>query len=290
MASTRITYSAIAGLIIVAMLVVLPWQMAAKAGLWVRLWWAMAGLLVLFLGVLGYGLRGHVAGIIIDNRNRVSLSKFQMSAWTVIVFASLITAAAVNIAGWGELTVPVRDPAMAYPLDIQISETVWAAVGLAGFTMVGTPLLLSRKMAGEPQEADITRTASALGMDAAQISSAGLVFGRSDVADASWLDIFRGDEVSNAGTIDLSKVQNFLITLLLLAAYSADMLRLLGTKAAIAGLPDFSEGMLVLMTISHGAYLSFKWVPHGRTGEARREGGADTAAGGATAANMRPVG
>lgn len=263
---------------------------------WRLLWVVVAVLLVVFLGALGYGLQGHVGGIIIDNRNRVSLSKFQMTAWTVVVFACLITAAAVNIAGWDNPAAqPVGAAPPPAPLDIHIPAVLLAAMGLAGLSMISTPLILNTKMSAEPKEEHLTKAVEQLGLNADQVSSSGLVFGRSDVVDAEWIDMFRGDDVSNAGGIDLSKVQNFLVTILLLGAYSADMLRLLGRGHVIASLPELSEGMAGLMAISHGAYLTFKAVPHGGPTDgdqkpAPADAPAAPAAPPVVAPNMQPVG
>lgn len=287
--SSRATPSSIACLAIIIALLALPWHMAQQVEQWRLLWVLMALLLIAFLGLLGYGLRGHFAGIIIDNRNRVSLSKLQMVAWTVVVITGLTTAATINVAGWGHIPFSEVKPVPPHPLDIAIPQMILAAMGLAGASLIGTPLILSGKMSAQPRETDIDSTARQLGLRTDQMNSAGLVFAHTHVADASWLDLFRGDEVSNAASIDLSKVQQFLITVLLLAAYSADTLRLLGDKHLIGSLPPLSEGMVWLMSISHGAYLTFKWVPHGRVEdtEATKQTGAGT---GVPTPNMRSVG
>src|SRR5262249_57230952 len=52
-----------------------------------------------------------------------------------------------------------------------------------------------------------------------RITAVGNVIARTDPADAHVWDIVSGDEVANAGTVDLSKVQQLLITILLLGVY-----------------------------------------------------------------------
>ena len=56
-------------------------------------------LLAIDLMVVGCLINGRPAGAFIDNRNRLSLSKMQAAAWTVIVLAAFATAAAFNTAG-----------------------------------------------------------------------------------------------------------------------------------------------------------------------------------------------
>jgi hypothetical protein len=57
---------------------------------------AVVALLALELMVVGLLVNGRPIGAFIDNRNRLSLSKLQAGAWTVIVLAAFATAAASN--------------------------------------------------------------------------------------------------------------------------------------------------------------------------------------------------
>src|SRR5205085_3845839 len=59
----------------------------------VSTWIIMAALLILFMFVLGDGISGRPLGILIDQRNRMSLSRFQMILWTIVVLSGWITAA-----------------------------------------------------------------------------------------------------------------------------------------------------------------------------------------------------
>src|SRR5262245_29435024 len=66
-------------------------------GLHVTAWLATTIIIVGIIMLLGIMINGRPAGALIDNRNRVSLSKFQATTWTVFVLSALITAAAVNL-------------------------------------------------------------------------------------------------------------------------------------------------------------------------------------------------
>ena len=81
------------------------------------------------------------------------------------------------------------------------------------------------------------------------------------------MDIFQGDEVGNFDQVDLSKVQMFLLTAVVLIAYSAALYDLLLDQSAVfnplgVSLPVFSASVSTLLAISHGGYLAIKAVDH----------------------------
>lgn len=214
--------------------------------------------LVLLLTLIGRAINGRPAGVVIDNRNRVSLSKLQVTAWTVLIISGLVTAAAIRM--------QAGDPA---PLAITIGPDLLIVMGISAASMVATPAILSLKTQ-EPANAQELLQAVEVG----DVSAVGKVHGRPDPEQASWADIFRGDEVGNANAPDLGKIQQFLITGLLLAYYAI----LLGQmcwdgigppigdppKRSIDSLPDFDASMVWLLGISHAGYLGYKAAPHSR--------------------------
>lgn len=68
----------------------------------------VAALLAINLMIVGYLVNGRPAGAFIDSRNRLSLSKLQAAAWTVIVLAAFATAAASNAVAPGSTTTRSR--------------------------------------------------------------------------------------------------------------------------------------------------------------------------------------
>src|ERR1041384_256772 len=54
-------------------------------------------LMVLFVITLGYRISGRPAGILINERNLMSLSRFQMVVWTIIILGAFITIAVERI-------------------------------------------------------------------------------------------------------------------------------------------------------------------------------------------------
>jgi hypothetical protein len=83
--------------------------------------------------------------------------------------------------------------------------------------------------------------------------------------EATLGDIFQGDEISNYQRVDLSKVQMFFFTVVLIAAYSYALWILSRSQIVynpfILELPAFSASMVALLGISHAGYLTVKAVP-----------------------------
>lgn len=236
-------------------------------------WGATMVLIVLFILLIGYGINSRPAGMFIDNRNRVSLSKFQATCWTVIVLSAYGTmAAARSRAG------------IVDPLALDIPPELLVAMGISTASLVATPVLLSLKTTNAASPDQIARAATGTGTSIQEATAAGQVFGRTTPAAAQWLDMFRGEDVSNADAPDLSKIQQFLLTLLILGVYCAAIAGLISEAAAHivkspdgktavrfsglllsgkASLPQLSPNFIWLMGISHVSYLAYKAVPHG---------------------------
>jgi preprotein translocase subunit Sec61beta len=214
---------------------------------------ATIGALVLLLSVIGREIKQRPGGIIIDDRNRISLSKLQAVSWTVLIMSGLITIGAIRM-GRGDAT----------PLNIEIGPDLLIVMGISAASMVATPAILSLKTDTAP---DPTEVASALRVG--DVVPQGKVHTRSSADQASWVDIFRGDEVANASSPDLSKIQQFLITGLLLVYYAILLGRMCwnGIPAdPVVKLPTFDESMVWLLGISHAGYLGYKAAPHSSAG------------------------
>ena len=78
--------------------------------------------------------------------------------------------------------------------------------------------------------------------------------------------MFRGEEQGNAGHLDLSKIQMFFFTIVLLVAYAASINALISADdIRIDALPDLDSSMVVLLSISHAGYLVNKAIPQSQT-------------------------
>lgn len=222
--------------------------------------WAWAGilaLLILFCAAVGVAINGRAAGLLIDERNRVSLSRFQVSAWTTLVLSALLTAALARVRAGA-----------ADPLAITIPGDLLVAMGISAASFVSSPMLLSLKAGGAASLDLATRTATQLGDHPTDLAPVGQLYGRCDPARARWLDMLRGEETCNAAATDPSKVQQFLMTVMVLGLYGAGLWSFFASAPAagagvVQALPDFSPNMLWLIGLSHAGYLAYKAAPHG---------------------------
>ena len=225
-----------------------PWGLHAS-------WLVVVAALVGFIVIAGLGITGVWRGAFIDERNMISLSRFQMLVWTVLVLSAYGTLAITRAAELDPLTA----------LDVEIPQTVWVLMGISTTSLVGSPLIRNKKK--DPRlalDADDQREAldnQRKGL-AGSVRVEGRIVTKKSVEDASWSDLFIGEEVSDAAHLNLAKIQMFFFTVLLLISYGVSIATLLIRSESIPdALPDVGEGMLALFGISQGGYLVDKAVP-----------------------------
>lgn len=211
-------------------------------------------LLVIELVVIGALVNGRPAGAFIDNRNRLSLSKLQAGAWTVLVLSAFATAAAFNAVAPGVSYQTVAALAVAIPGELLL------AMGISATSLVATPALLSLKADDDPHPDAAALASQRTGVT---VVGNGKVATKVTPDDASWADLVTGDELGNAGTPDLSKIQQALISLLLLGMYADYVFQALAAPAGlISQLPTLDKSFVWLLGISHASYLAYKAAPH----------------------------
>lgn len=194
-----------------------------------------------FLAVLigaGVGLKGRVLGVAIDKRNRISLARLQMVLWTSLILPA--TACVITFRLVNHLSMDAAN--------VEIGGELLAAMGIAATSLVAAPTILSLKAPGTDAEVATNATA----------------------ADAALIDIIRGDELGNEGAIDVSKLQQLAITLLLIGVYASVLYRTFAVTAALLGdpkkhflwsMPALGTGFVALMAVSHAGYLAYKAAP-----------------------------
>jgi hypothetical protein len=114
----------------------------ALIGCWNTVWighsaqWDFVGTFALncvIVAIIGSAVNGCAYGVLVDNRNKVSLSKSQAALWTLLVLSAIVTAAGVN------LKVGAQDI-----LGFDIPGQLLIAMGLSAGSLVATPALLRR--------------------------------------------------------------------------------------------------------------------------------------------------
>lgn len=217
-------------------------------------WVATLLTLMVFAIVAGHGITGRWSGVLIDYRNKISLSRLQMLLWTMLVLSAFLTASLSNVS-----------TGHSNPLSIKIPVELWMLMGISTTSLVGSPLITSQKRRKKPkveEEADTLSQLAKQGIDASKVDSKGLILTYIDINQSRWSDIFRGDESGNAAHLDLAKIQMFYFTIILVIAYGVALGAQLATQDAINEFPKLDSGMLALLTISHGGYLTSKAIPH----------------------------
>jgi hypothetical protein len=229
----------------------LAWPAARPLGFVVA-----AVLLILELAAIGVCINGRAAGVIIDARNCMSLSKLQACGWTVVVLAAVLVAAAFNLS-------------LGRPdaLNITIPNDLLVAMGISAASMAATPAVLSLKANQIPSDVAVQAAANQLAspgvpMMAADVPRIGKMITNNSSAEAHWTDMLTGDEIGNFATPDLSKIQQLLVTLLLLGVYSVLVWRAFAVPGPLKALPPIDQSFIWLLGISQASYIAYKAAPH----------------------------
>jgi hypothetical protein len=215
-------------------------------------WLGMMALLLAFIVVAGKLITGYWRGALIDDRNQIPLSRLQLALWTALILSAFLEAALSNI----------RIAQAQSPLTIAMPAEIWAVLGIATTSLVGSPLILATKRDRVPDRVDAQKTLSQLANAGNPATAEGQVIKKQRPADASWSDMLTGDETANGTHLDLGKVQMFFFTLVLVVAYAVALGSLfLNTSGKIDAFPELDAGIIALLGISHAGYLANKAVP-----------------------------
>jgi hypothetical protein len=228
-------------------------------GMW-RLgsWLLIMALLSLLFVLIGRGVTGLWKGCLIDNRNRMSLSRLQLISWTALVLSAFLTFAAFKVHA---------DPT-ADALDIVVPAQVWSLLGISTASLAGSATIKYAKRNAhvneEIVEAELQKTRQAMpsAPEAQSLEAQGLLATKGTPEGASISDLFTGEEIGSAAQLDVGKVQMFFFTLIVVLAYAIGVGSILYRAGGLPNeLPDVSEGMVVLLLISHAGFLAGKAVP-----------------------------
>ena len=206
-------------------------------------WLCVVAVMLISVGLMGWARCKDPLGVLIDERNRYSISRLQAIVWTVIVLGGLVAGAVANHRAGS-------DPGHA--LDIVIEPEVLSLLGISVGSAVTAQVIKSAKAAA-PQ-ADIPseeRFASATPR------------GMLAVASAPELgDLVESEGTANPDMIDIGKVQMLFVTAIVLGAYVLqlwDAFGQLGDRTpgtlVFSRMPSMDQGIATLLLISHAGYL-----------------------------------
>jgi len=274
-------------------------------------WIIVLLLMIAFVILLGKEINGRYGGIFINERFRMSLSRFQLVIWTLIVLSAFITIALERVVA-----------GVADPLAIALPTQLWALLGISTASLVGSPLILSTKKTKKPNpeaidkiaqsaaDADPAISLSAIEEATEKIEEAKLIYtlgskelkdaeaslnkiktkrqetideaklniqknsrafgilaSESDVNKAELSNLFTGDEIQNSKVIDMAKVQQFFFTIIIAFTYAFLLATMIWTTDPIelTSFPELSDGLVALLGISSGGYITSKAIVHTKT-------------------------
>ena len=222
-------------------------------------WGLVMFFMIVFVLALGQLKTKNPFGIFINERNKMSLSRFQTVIWTFIVLSAFLTIALYNLSA----------PDCENPLQIAVPEQLWALLGISAASLVGSPLVLStkrdKKALGKEVDAFKKRngiqqaSATATAIDEATHRFGLLVFNLK-IEDARFADMFMGDEIGNSDSIDIAKVQEFFFTLIIAFSYMLLLLHLIinAPETGLNSFPALDDSTVALLGISAAGYLTNK--------------------------------
>lgn len=233
-------------------------------------WCLVFASLAMFTYICGKSVTGRGMGALIDDRNVMSLSRFQITLWTLLILSAYLTAALHNILlAHGELDETLKSN--GGPLGIGIQQELWWLMGIATTSLIGSPLILSNKATKTPDLSEVSTTFTLLekqGDQSSTLDTKGHIVVNTDIAKARWTDMFTGEEVGNAAHLDVARLQMFFFTLITALAYAVLLGNMFYGDAphGFTSLPVLDKSMVALIAISHTGYLSAKAAPHSQTG------------------------
>ncbi|WP_342734446.1 hypothetical protein [Bradyrhizobium sp. B117] len=211
---------------------------------------------------LGLGTKGRMVGIWVDERNRVSLARAQVTLWTIVALGGFATAALFNVGLGGPGTFPQIPASIAAALGIAFASPMISTLILntKAFGMVGSPSDQITTIGGRPKDSNDQADRGLLAVS----SDSSAVEVRSDPTMASLADVFVGEHVADSGDVDISRLQNVVLTVTLVLGYFAmlvEQLRGLAPDVLLTGiqsLPDPGGAFTSVLLISHATYLGTK--------------------------------
>ncbi|UXH76499.1 hypothetical protein [Roseateles amylovorans] len=246
-----------AGVLVLLMVLAMPvaCYRAMAAGHHALAWIGAMALLVAVAALVGRGTLGLWRGVLIDERNLMSLSRFQLLLWSVLILSGFLAATLYNV------FIGSDDP-----LAVAIPTELWMLMGVSTTSMVGSPLLLGQKAQKDTVAAHVEQVKQQVvadGGDRRDVVAQGQLMTNARPQQAQWTDMFTGEEAGNWFHVDMAQLQMFFFTLAIAMAYASVLCQLLVTPPAggLHQLPPIDASAVALLSISHAGFLANKAVP-----------------------------
>jgi hypothetical protein len=226
-------------------------------------WGLTVALITALCASAGYLVNQRFDGILINDRNRISLGRLQWVAWLIVLMSALFVEALWN-AGLSSTDHAATIPSMP--------EQLLGLLGIvSGTTLVSGVISNNKKQTRAPAAATATGAAPSPVAAGDDPTDAGQMDANKSPADASWADLYLGEEVANRYVVDISRLQKLLITIILIAIYIGWLWNALHNGGRFDKLPGLgadnsNNTFLWLLGISHAGYIASKATPKTTTG------------------------
>lgn len=246
--------------LLIAITVIVGFLLKAERISMTGAWGVIALGMLAFVAALGLDLQQNALGIFISERNLMSLARFQLACWTVLICSAFVAIGLARVFATAE-----------DPLGIAIPSELWQILGISTASTVGASLVLKNKTTKEPanEEKVVQKVAAQTEEtpEAVQSNRQGVAYANPSPKDARITDMFEGDELANTAHIDVSKVQMFFFTLVAIIAYGVNIYQYMvdNTPETLNTFPALSSGLVAVLGISHAAYLGNKSITHTKT-------------------------
>ena len=214
-------------------------------------WYWIMLVMVAFVLMLSYFVTGDLFfGWMINEQNRMSLSRFQAFLWTIVILSAYVTAVFANL----------RFGFTQEGLAIAIPRDLWLAMGISVTALVGSGLILEEKKKKLPQQPEMMAMEPRDGVLNVE-------------EKPSLLNLITGEELANRDKIDLTRLQSLLFTFILVGVYMASLSAMfselvtvtpdvqdIAQNFPITSFPELGSSAIALLGISQAGYLVAKAV------------------------------
>jgi hypothetical protein len=209
----------------------------------VQYWIACTIVLVTLLLLIGALIKRHPFGILIDSRNKLSLSRLQVVLWTLLILSAFCAIALQNST-----------------VSIYMAPELLALMAISTGSTAGAVIIKSTKAGRDPDSSVPAASPSSPPRRGILTTSDKPNFG----------DMFKGEEIVDSDYVDIAKVQMFSFTLAAIVGYTISLLNHNfmqvpageGMDGYVLSFPPISTALVALIGISHAGYLTVKAAPH----------------------------
>jgi hypothetical protein len=216
-------------------------------------WLTAVVAMTIVMALIGKAYTGRVTGLLIDWRNRMSLSRLQLALWTILVSTSVLVSCLFNL----------QEENYEEALNIGIDYHLIIILVLAASSNLLSQRLIWLRL--ERHGATVLRRQSQPGaLDGPEDTwtATNMVLRNRDLSDADWSDLVRSDNANDQNRIDIAKAQFLLVTLVFVGIYAIgfwDMFRAGELESQILHSPRIAGSLLFLFVVSHILYIGSKF-------------------------------